>query len=176
MRFVATEIPGVTVIEAETNGDARGSFARLYCPNAFAAAGIDFAPRQVSLSRNPAQGTLRGLHFQDPPHAEYKLVRVTRGRIFDVAVDLRPESPAFRRWVAVELDAGSLRALFVPAGCAHGFLTLEPDSDVLYQIDRDYVPGVGRGVRWNDPAFAIRWPGEPAILSERDAAWPDFAG
>jgi dTDP-4-dehydrorhamnose 3,5-epimerase len=176
MRFTATAIPGVTIVDAEPHEDERGGFARLYCPVEFAAAGLAFAARQVSLSRNPAPGTLRGLHFQDPPHAEAKLVRVTRGRVFDVAVDLRPDSPAFRRWTGVELDADGMHALFVPPGCAHGFLTLEPDTDVLYQIDRDHVPGLGRGVRWNDPALAIAWPAEPALISERDATWPDLAG
>ncbi len=174
MRFHATELAGVVIIEAEPHADERGSFARLYCPNEFAAAGIDFHPRQVSLSRNSARHTLRGLHFQAPPHDEAKLVRVTQGRAFDVAVDLRPDSDTFRRFVAVELDGEAMRAVFIPPGCAHGFLTLEPDTDVLYQIDRDHVPGVGRGVRWDDPALAIGWPARPAVISRRDATWPDI--
>jgi dTDP-4-dehydrorhamnose 3,5-epimerase len=175
MRFLETEIAGVVIVEVEPHVDERGSFARLCCPHEFAAAGIDFRPRQTSLSRNLAVHTLRGMHFQDPPHAEGKLVRVTRGRIHDVAVDLRPDSPTFRRWVAVALDAGEMRGLYIAPGCAHGFLTLEADTDVLYQIDRDHVPGAGRGVRWNDPAFAINWPIPPAVISKRDATWPDFA-
>lgn len=175
MRAVATDIPGVVLFEAEPHTDERGAFARTFCVTEFAAAGIGFAPRQISLSRNPAEGTLRGMHFQDPPNAEAKFVRVARGRIFDVAVDLRADSPAFRRWVGTELGADTMRGLFIPAGCAHGFLTLEPDTDVEYLIDRDHAPGLGRGVRWNDPAFAVDWPAPPRLISERDAAWPDFS-
>lgn len=176
MRFVATDIAGVTIVESQPHADVRGSFARLHCPDEFAAAGIAFTARQTSLSRNRTLHTLRGMHFQDPPDAEAKLVRVTRGRIHDVAVDLRRDSPTYRRWIAVVLDADDLRGLHIPSGCAHGFLTLQPDTDVLYQIDREHVPGLGRGVRWDDPAFAIEWPAKPAVISERDAAWPDFDG
>jgi dTDP-4-dehydrorhamnose 3,5-epimerase len=176
MRFEPTALPGVVVIEAEPRGDARGFFARLYDPTAFALAGIRFAPTQINLSRNKAALTLRGMHFQRPPYAEAKLVRVTRGRAHDVVVDLRPDSPAYRRWIAVELDAISARALFVPQGCAHGFLTLTPATDLLYQMGQDHVPGHAAGLRWNDPGIGIVWPGEPAILSEADRNWPDFAG
>lgn len=174
MRIRDTEIPGVRLIEAEPAVDARGAFARLYCPDEFAAAGLAFAPVQVNLSRNPAALTLRGMHYQKPPRAEAKLVHVTRGAIFDVALDLRRESSAFRRWVGVRLDAAGLAALFIPEGCAHGFLTLEPDTDVLYHMSRRFEPGRGRGVRWNDPAFAIAWPARPEVISERDAGYPDF--
>lgn len=174
MQIRGTEIPGVRVVEAEPATDGRGAFARLYCPDEFAAAGIAFTPVQVNLSRNPVAMTLRGMHFQDPPRAEAKLVHVTRGAIFDVALDLRRESPTFRRWFSARLDAAALAALFIPQGCAHGFLTLEPDTDVLYHMDRIFEPGHGRGVRWNDPAFAIDWPAHPRIISERDAGYPDF--
>lgn len=174
MRIRDTEIPGVRLIEAEPAADARGAFTRLYCPDEFAAAGIAFAPVQVNLSRNPAALTLRGMHYQEPPRAEAKLVHVTRGAIFDVALDLRRQSPAFRRWVGVRLDAASLSALFIPEGCAHGFLTLEPDTDVLYHMSRRFEPGWSRGVRWDDPAFAIDWPAPPQVISERDAGYPDF--
>lgn len=176
MHFVATDIDGVMLVEPEPHADDRGCFARLYCPAEFAQAGIDFASRQISLSRNPQPRTLRGIHYQDPPNAEGKLVRVTRGRVFDVAIDLRTHSSTFRRWTGVELDADSMRALYIPPGCAHGFLTLEADTDVIYQIDRDHVAGIGRGVRWNDPAFGIVWPAIPELISERDASWPDFDG
>jgi dTDP-4-dehydrorhamnose 3,5-epimerase len=176
MRFEPTEIPGVVRIEAEPRGDARGAFARLHCPEEFAAAGYPFAPAQTSLSRNPAAGTLRGLHYQPAPHAEVKLVRVTRGRMFDVAVDLRPDSPTHRRWTAAELSADNLAALLIPEGVAHGFLTLEPDTDVLYQISPGYRPGHEAGVRWDDPAFAIAWPARPQVISERDAGYPDYQG
>jgi dTDP-4-dehydrorhamnose 3,5-epimerase len=174
MRFVATEIAGVVRVEAEPHPDARGAFARLHCPEEFAAAGLDFAPAQTSVSRNPRGGTLRGLHYQAAPHAETKLVRVTRGRVFDVAVDLRPDSPTHRGWVAAVLSAENLVGLFIPEGVAHGFLTLEADTDVLYQIAPAYRPGHEAGVRWDDPAFAIAWPSRPAVISERDAAYPDY--
>jgi dTDP-4-dehydrorhamnose 3,5-epimerase len=174
MRFLATDVVGVMIIEAEPYRDDRGGFARLHCPEAFAAAGIPFEPVQTSLSTNPARGTLRGLHFQKAPHAETKLVRAVRGRIFDVAVDLRPDSPTHRQWVGTELSATNQRALFIPEGVAHGFLTLEPDSDVLYQIAPAYTPGHGAGVRWNDPAFGVVWPASSALMSSADAAYADY--
>jgi len=174
MRFLATDVVGVMIIEAEPNRDDRGGFARLHCPEAFAAAGVPFEPVQTSLSTNPARGTLRGLHFQKAPYAETKLVRAVRGRIFDVAVDLRPDSPTHRQWVGTELSATNQRALFIPEGVAHGFLTLEPDSDVLYQIAPAHTPGQGSGVRWNDPAFGVVWPASPALMSPADAAYADY--
>ena len=176
MRFTETDIPGVVLVEAEPHADARGAFARLHCPGEFAAAGHPFAPAQTSVSRNPTRGTLRGLHHQPAPQAETKLVRVTRGRIFDVAVDLRPDSPAHRRWTAAELSAENLKALLIPEGVAHGFLTLEPDTDVLYQIAPAFRPGHEAGVRWDDPAFAIAWPARPELISDRDAGYPNYTG
>lgn len=173
MRFEPTAIEGVTVVEIEPVRDERGFFARLHCPEAFAAAGFPFVPAQTSLSRNTAAFTLRGLHYEAAPHEETKLVRVTRGRIFDVAVDLRPDSPTYLKWTGAELSADSGRALLIGRGMAHGFLTLEPDTDVIYQIDRLFEPGHGRGARWNDPAFNIAWPEAPRMISERDAAYPD---
>jgi dTDP-4-dehydrorhamnose 3,5-epimerase len=175
MRFSPTEIAGVVVVDIDPVLDDRGAFARLHCPAAFAEAGLEFAPPQTSLSRNTASLTLRGMHFQPAPHGETKLVRVVRGRIFDVALDLRPGSASLGRWTGVELDAAAGRALFIPEGVAHGFLTLEPDTDVLYQIAPMFEPGHGAGVRWNDPAFAIAWPAAPKVISERDATYPDFA-
>jgi dTDP-4-dehydrorhamnose 3,5-epimerase len=174
MRFTETEIAGVAVVDIEPASDARGSFARLQCPDECAAAGRPFTPAQTSLSRNPQLGTLRGMHYQRAPHAETKLVRCVRGRIFDVALDLRPDSLTHRRWTAAELSADNARALFIPQGVAHGFLTLEPDSDVLYQIAPRFEAGHEAGVRWDDPAFAIAWPMTPAIISERDAAYRDY--
>ena len=169
-----TEIAGVRLIEAEPSADDRGTLTRLYCAEAFAAAGIDFSPVQVNLSHNATPHTLRGLHFQAPPRAEAKLVHVVRGAIFDVALDLRRNSPTYRRWSAFTLDAVDMAALFIPEGCAHGFLTLEAETDVLYHMGRTYEPGWGLGVRWNDPAFSIEWPASPAVISERDATYPDF--
>lgn len=174
MRFVPTDIDGVVVVELEPHRDERGFFARTHCPDAFAAAGHRFTPVQTSLSRNIAARTLRGMHYQAAPHGEAKLIRVTRGRIFDVALDLRPGSATRLRWTATQLSADNGRALLIPEGVAHGFLTLEPDSDVLYQIDRMFEPGHGCGVRWNDPAFAIEWPAAPDVISGTDIGYPDF--
>jgi len=173
MRFSQTEIAGAVLVEIEPREDERGGFARLHCPDEFAAAGHPFQPAQTSLSRNPQAGTLRGMHYQPAPHAETKLVRVVRGRIFDVALDLRPGSPTYRRWTSAELSADNARALLIPEGVAHGFLTLEPDTDVLYQIDPAFRPGHEAGVRWDDPAFGIAWPAAPALISPRDATYPD---
>lgn len=174
MRFSPSAIGGVMLVDLEPASDARGFFARLHCPDEFAAAGLPFEPVQTSLSRNDAAFTLRGLHYEPARHAERKLVRVTRGRVFDVAVDLRPESPTYCRWIGYELSAENGRALFIPEGFAHGFLTLEPETDVLYQISPRFEPGHGQGVRWDDPAFEIRWPARPAVISERDAAYSDY--
>lgn len=175
MRFSATAIDSVTVVDLDPSTDERGSFARLHCPDEFAAAGRPFVPTQTSLSRNTAAHTVRGLHYEAPPRAEVKLVRVTRGAIFDVAVDLRRGSPTYLRWTGAELSADNGRALLIGAGMAHGFITLEADTDVLYQIDRMFEPGHGRGVRWNDPAFGIDWPAQPVVISERDATYPNHA-
>lgn len=176
MRFTPTEIAGVTVVDLEPVSDDRGFFARLHCPQDFAAAGHPFTPAQTSLSRNLAAGTLRGLHYQAAPRAETKLVRAVRGRIFDVSVDLRPDSPTHRRWVGYELSADNGRAMLIAEGIAHGFITLEPDTDVVYQISPAFEPGHDRGVRWNDPAFAIAWPAPPQVISARDAGYADYAG
>ena len=173
MRFSPTPVAGVMVVDIEPREDERGAFARLQCPDEFAAAGCPFAPAQTSLSRNPRAGTLRGMHYQPAPHGEAKLVRAVRGRMFDVALDLRRDSPTYLRWAAEELSADNARALLIPEGVAHGFLTLEPDTDVLYQISPAFQPGHEAGVRWNDPAFAIAWPAAPALISERDAGYPD---
>ena len=173
MRFSATSIAGVTLLDLDPALDERGFFARLHCPDEFAASGHAFVPGQTSLSRNTRAFTLRGMHFEASPRAEIKLVRVTRGRIFDVAVDMRPGSPTYLAWVGAELSAQNGRALLIGAGMAHGFLTLEDDTDVLYQIDQMFEAGYGRGVRWNDPAFDIVWPAEPSVISERDATYPD---
>jgi dTDP-4-dehydrorhamnose 3,5-epimerase len=173
LKFTPTEVDGVLRVSADPARDARGLFARLYCPAEFATAGLgDFHPTQMNLSRNTAARTLRGMHLQAPPHAEAKLVRVVKGLAFDVALDLRPDSPTYRCWTAAVLDGKTMEALFIPEGCAHGFLTLESDTDVLYQMGRPYEPGFGRGVRWDDPAFRIAWPAQPAVIEPRDTAWP----
>jgi dTDP-4-dehydrorhamnose 3,5-epimerase len=176
MRFEPTALKDVVLVRATPAVDRRGTFARLYCPDEFAAAGISFVSTQVNLSRNPRRHTLRGMHFQPAPHAESKLIRVTRGAIYDVVIDLRPGSPTFRRWISAALDADAGDALFAPEGCAHGFLTLTDDCDVLYQMGRIHQPGHAAGVRWNDPAFGVRWPAEPSVISDADRSWPDFVG
>jgi len=176
MRFTRTHIPGVVVIDLEPARDDRGFFARLHCPDEFADAGFPFTAVQTSLSRNHAAFTLRGLHYQAGPDGEAKLVRVVRGRAFDVAIDLRPESPTHRRWTTVELSAETGQAILLPPGVAHGFLTLEPETDVLYQIDQPYQPGRELGARWDDAAFGIAWPERPTVISDRDAAYPDYEG
>jgi dTDP-4-dehydrorhamnose 3,5-epimerase len=174
VNITPTELPGVLRISIEPRTDQRGMFARLYCPDEFAAAGIDFAPVQMNLSRNTARHTLRGMHYQDAPNAEAKLVRVVAGAIYDVAIDLRPASPTYRRWTAARLTAAGAEALYIPEGCAHGFLTLEAGTDVLYQMGRKYLPGLARGVRWDDPAFHVEWPAAPEIMDEKDRRWGDW--
>jgi dTDP-4-dehydrorhamnose 3,5-epimerase len=174
MIFKDTGIEGVWVIEPERHEDERGFFARTWDPQEFAERGLNPELAQCSISFNRARGTLRGLHYQAAPHEEAKLVRCTAGSIFDVVVDLRPDSSTFRDWFGVELSAENRLSLYVPEGCAHGFLTLADDSEVHYQISQAYVPEAGRGVRWNDAAFAIRWPGEVVVINERDGTYPDF--
>ncbi|HVF75635.1 MAG TPA: dTDP-4-dehydrorhamnose 3,5-epimerase [Acidimicrobiales bacterium] len=176
MIFRETAIGGVVVVEPQAMADERGLFARTWCADEFAANGVDPAVAQCSVSFNHRRHTLRGLHFQREPHGESKLVRCTRGAVFDVAVDLRPESPTYCRSVAVELTMDNRVALFVPPGCAHGFLTLADDVEVLYQISPRFEPSAAAGVRWDDPRFGIEWPAAPAVISERDATYPDFDG
>lgn len=173
MKFVQTPLDGVLLVEQERLGDERGFFARTY--------DVEQMPpiAQMSTSFNARAGTLRGLHLQREPHGESKLVRCTRGAIFDVAVDLRAGSPTQHRWFAAELSADNGRALLIAAGFAHGFQTLADDSEVLYAMDVPYVGEAASGVRWDDPAFAIEWPDPPAggrTMSERDAAYPDVGG
>lgn len=172
MRIVVTEIGGVFDVLPEPHFDTRGYFARLYCPEEFAAAGIDFVSAQINLSHNDAALTLRGMHWQDPPFAEAKLVRATAGVVHDVVVDLRPESPTFRRWIARRLSVEAANALFIPEGCAHGFLTLTPSADVFYLMSRPHVGGHARGLRWDDPGIGIEWPAEPCVIGDADRVWP----
>jgi dTDP-4-dehydrorhamnose 3,5-epimerase len=175
MKFHETKLPGVIEVLAEPAADPRGRFLRTWCAEEFAAAGLGFRPHQTSISENRLRHTLRGMHWQAAPAEECKLVRCVRGAVFDVAVDLRPDSPAYLHWVGIELRADLHNALLIPAGCAHGFLTLSDESWLEYMIDVPYAPGAGRGARWDDPAFGIAWPAAPAVLSDRDAQWPDHA-
>jgi len=174
MRFDPTEVDGVILITPDQHVDNRGSFSRLYCSQEFEQAGIVFSAPQINLSRNTSARTLRGMHYQDPPFAEAKLVRVMHGSLYDVVIDLRPESPSFRSWISVRLASENGRALFIPEGCAHGFLTLEAETDVLYQMGRAYVPGHAKGIRYDDRAFDIKWPATPLVISDADRSWPDF--
>jgi dTDP-4-dehydrorhamnose 3,5-epimerase len=165
-------IAGVFLVEPEQIEDERGFFARTYTPEAFAERGIEFPIVQGSLSYNRRRGTLRGVHFQAAPYEEAKLVRCTAGAIYDVALDLRDGSPTRRQWVAVELSAAKHNQLYLPPGVAHGFLTLEDGCAVEYLISSPYVATASRGVRWDDPAFAIEWPFEPVVMNERDRDYP----
>ncbi len=173
MIITETPLSPACVIDIEPAGDDRGFFARTFCADAFTARGLPIAFVQSSLSFNRRRGTLRGLHYQAEPHAEGKLVRCTRGAAYDVIVDLRPASPARYRWFATELTAANARAIYVPPGFAHGFQTLSDETELAYQMTVAYHPEFARGVRWNDPALAIRWPLPAPTLSERDAAWAD---
>lgn len=178
MIFKHTGVVDVVVIELESYVDERGAFTRTFDAGLFAAQGLNPRVVQCNNSFNPRAGTLRGLHFQKPPHAECKLVRCTKGRVFDVAVDLRPDSPTHGRWVGVELSAENMLCVLVPEGFAHGFQTLEDNSEVHYQTTCPYTPTAEGGVRWDDPTFAITWPDPPAgerIMSARDRAFPDYA-
>ncbi|HEY6863573.1 MAG TPA: dTDP-4-dehydrorhamnose 3,5-epimerase [Burkholderiales bacterium] len=172
MKFVATPLAGAFVVELEELADERGFFARSFCRDEFARHGLEPAVAQCNVSYNAQRGTLRGLHYQAEPHPEAKLVRCTRGAVWDVAVDLRPGSPTLHRWFALELTADNRRALYVPAGFAHGFQSLTDSSEVLYQMSESYRAELARGVRWDDPRLAIPWPVAPAIVSERDRALP----
>ncbi|WP_420100951.1 dTDP-4-dehydrorhamnose 3,5-epimerase [Bosea sp. (in: a-proteobacteria)] len=174
MIFRSTPIPGAFVVDIEPRADDRGMFARTMCRDEFAKAGLPSDFVQMNISVNRRRNTLRGMHYQAEPHPEGKLVRCTRGAIFDAFVDLRPNSPTLGRWFGTELTQDNSRALYVPCGCAHGFQTLVDDSDVLYAMSESYHPDLARGVRWNDPAFAIRWPLSDPLMSERDASYPDF--
>lgn len=172
MRFDESALPGACIVEMVRIEDERGFFARSFCAEEFAAHGLPAHMPQCSVSFNARRATLRGLHYQAEPHAEDKLVRCTAGAIFDVIVDLRPHSPTRLRWLGLELSAANRRALFVPKGFAHGFVTLANDTEVLYMISVPYAPGFERGIRWNDPAIGIEWPLAPEHLSARDAAHP----
>ena len=174
MIFRDTDIDGVWVIEAERLEDDRGFFARTWDTDEFAERGLNPQVVQCSISYNRTRGTLRGLHYQVAPHEEAKLVRCTAGAIFDVVVDMRPHSPTFTGWFGVELSAANRLALYVPEQCAHGFLTVDDDCEVQYQISQFYAPETARGVRWDDPAFGIKWPGEVVVINDRDRSYPDF--
>ena len=172
--FTRTKLEDVIIIGTENHVDHRGVFARTFCQQEFEANGLNARIAQCNISFNARKGTLRGLHYQEPPFSEVKLVRCTRGSVYDVIVDLRRQSPTFKEWIGVTLDAEFRNMVYIPEGCAHGFLTLEDNSEIFYQMSAFYSPGSARGVRWNDPAFQINWPGDAAVISERDSSYPDF--
>lgn len=174
MIFTETKLPGAFVIELEKHADQRGFFARTFCRQEFEAQGLNSRVVQCNVSSNKRKGTLRGMHFQAAPFAEAKLVRCTSGSIYDVIIDLRPSSPAFKRNFAVELSAENGKMLYIPEEFAHGFQTLEDDTEVFYQMSQSYSAEHARGVRWNDPAFGIEWPAGERIIIGRDQEYPDF--
>ena len=175
MIFQETKLKGSFVIRMEPIGDNRGFFARAWCQNEFKAHGLITNFVQANITHSPHRGTLRGLHYQIAPHQEIKLVRCTCGAIYDLIIDLRPESPTFMQWHGTELTAGNRKMVYIPGGFAHGYQILADDTEVFYQVGQFYAPEYKRGIRWDDPAFQIDWPitGQ-VILSEKDKHWPDY--
>ena len=174
MQFHHTRLAGVVEISLDTMTDERGFFARSWCQQEFRARGLNSNLAQCNISFNIHKGTLRGMHYQVPAFPEAKLVRCTKGAIYDVVVDLRPGSSTFTQWIGVRLSAADHSMVYVPEGCAHGFLTLEDEAEIFYQMSEFFHPESARGVRWNDPQFKIEWPGEVKVISERDCSYPDF--
>jgi dTDP-4-dehydrorhamnose 3,5-epimerase len=174
MIFEPTPLAGAFTIELQKRGDDRGFFARLFCEDEFAAAGLETRFPQINNSLSGRAGTLRGMHYQLPPAGEVKVVRCVRGALFDVIVDLRPDSPTFKRWFGAELTADNRRMMLVPRGFAHGFITLADDTEAFYLVSHRYAPAAERGLRFNDPAIGITWPREPAEVSDKDRNWPDL--
>jgi len=175
MRFIPTHLAGAYLIEPEPISDERGFFARTWCRNEFADKGLNPNLVQCNISYNKVRGTLRGMHYQKAPHAEAKLVRCTQGAVYDVIIDLRSDSNTFTQWFGVELTAENRKALYVPEGFAHGFITLKDDTEVLYQMSEFFHAEFAAGLRWDDPAFSIRWPIDVKVISERDLAYSAFA-
>lgn len=176
MRFQKIEIEGARLIDLDKRSDERGYFARIWCSAELEQQGLVGRVVQINTGFSPRAGTLRGLHFQRPPYAEVKIARCLRGAVFDVAVDLRPGSPTFRRWQGFVLTPENGRALYVPEGCAHGYLTLADDSELMYTTTQPYVPEAAGGVRYDDAAFGIEWPAPITVVSDADRRWPDFVG
>jgi dTDP-4-dehydrorhamnose 3,5-epimerase len=174
MIFTETTLKGAFLIEPERREDERGFFARTWCRREFASHGLQKQWVQCNISFNRQKGTLRGLHYQTPPYEEAKLIRCTRGAMYDVIIDLRADSSTFTRWVAVELTADDRRMLYIPEGFAHGFQTLTDDTEIFYQMSQFYAPEHASGVRWDDPALSIAWPADERTISERDRSYPDF--
>ncbi len=174
MIFTPTALKDATLIDIEKREDARGFFARAWCAEEYAQHDLDTTLAQCSISFNHKRGTLRGMHWQAEPHGEVKVVRCTAGAIYDVIVDVRPESPTFRKWIGVELSASNRRMLYIPKGFAHGFQTLADDTEVFYFISAFYAPDAACGARYNEPAFGIVWPLPVSVIAAKDEAWPDY--
>jgi dTDP-4-dehydrorhamnose 3,5-epimerase len=174
MKFHPTGLEDARLVELEKRGDDRGFFARYFCEREFAAAGLQSRYVQINNSLSAKKGTLRGLHYQLPPSAEVKVVRCVRGALWDVIVDLRPDSPSYRKWFGAELSADNRTMMYVPRGFAHAILTLTDDAEAIYLVSDGYAPEEERGLRWDDPAIGIEWPISPAEISPKDAKWPDF--
>jgi dTDP-4-dehydrorhamnose 3,5-epimerase len=174
MIFHETKLPGAFKIQLDPRPDERGFFARSWCQKEFEENRLNSRLVQCSVSFTSRKGTLRGMHYQESPHAEAKVVRCTKGAIYDVVVDLRKESWTYKAWIAVILTAENRNMIYVPERCAHGFLTLDDETEVFYQMSEYYRPESARGVRWNDPAFQIAWPNKVEVISERDRNYPDF--
>lgn len=175
MLFTKTDLHGAWLVEPEPNRDSRGWFARTFCEREFGAQGLETRFPQHSTSQNVERGTLRGMHYQRAPHGEVKLVRCLKGAIWDVIIDLNPDSPTFKRWQGFELSAENMRQLYIPKGFAHGFQTLSDDCQIGYLISEFYAPDAATGVRWDDPAFGIEWPLPVTVMSDKDRGWADFA-
>ena len=174
MQFIETGLPGAFVVQIERLSDERGFFARTWCFREFSEQGLPAEMKQSSVAFNEKKGTLRGMHFSTPPCKEGKLVRCTAGKILDVIIDIRPDSPAFLQHFKIELSAQLRNGLYVPPGLAHGYQTLERNSEVLYMMTEEYMPGHSSGFRWNDPAFGIEWPEDERVIIDRDNSYPDF--
>lgn len=174
MTFTESRIPGAWIIDVKEIHDDRGLFAMTWLPDEFSTRGLDPSLAQCNLAWNHKRGTLRGMHFQTAPHEQVKIIRCTRGSLLDVIVDLRPDSPTWRQWDGVELTADNRRMLYLPAGIAHGYLTLTDGTEAYYHASTPWVPAAESGVRWNDPAFGIAWPFPPVVISDKDAGWPDY--
>lgn len=174
MKFTPTPVQGAYVIDVNRIGDSRGYFGRLWCENEFREQGLVSHIKQSNIGFSPQAGTLRGLHYQKNPFEEVKIVRCTQGSVFDVVLDVRPDSSTFRKWYGIELNPENASMLYVPEGCATGYLTLEDNSEIYYHTSEFYAPDAATGVRYDDPLFDIQWPREITVLSDNDVSWPDF--
>jgi dTDP-4-dehydrorhamnose 3,5-epimerase len=175
MKFNSTDIDGLYYVDIDRLEDDRGFFGRAFCRQEFKEKGLESEVCQANISYNQSAGTLRGMHYQKPPYQESKFIRCIRGSIYDVAIDLRKNSPTYCHWFGIELSDENRTALFVPKDFAHGFLTLTDDTEVIYMVSQSYAPNAEAGVRWDDPFFGISWPVNPSLVSSKDAQWPDFS-